>query len=170
MAWVGKNIFLYSKGRWKIEVAQKPVTSSSFQSYIVPQYCAKPLWCNGLTGCLLCTTSGAPDSWNPVFNPSSGNKFLQFLTLQTRYSISRKTSQYFISEACTYKLICWGKKDFATKDVKARKTDHSTQRPERLDLHSKDSYSKTKPLKDLPCKDIALRDVVPWDEDTKDHP
>jgi len=49
----------------------------------------------------------------------------------------------------------------ATKDVKVRKTNCSTQRPESLTSHIKDSHPKTKALKDLLCKDIALKDVVP---------
>jgi hypothetical protein len=49
----------------------------------------------------------------------------------------------------------------ATKDIEVRKTNCSTQRPESLVLHAKDSHPKTETLKDPRRKDIALRDVVP---------
>ena len=48
-----------------------------------------------------------------------------------------------------------------TKDLKVRKTNLSTQRPESPTLYIKDSHPKTKALKDVLHKDIALRDVIP---------
>jgi len=64
----------------------------------------------------------------------------------------------------------WIAPEWTTKDLEVRRTNVSTQRPESLTLYIKYLHRKAKASKDLLCKDIALRDVVPWEEDTKDHP
>ncbi|EDQ98496.1 uncharacterized protein LACBIDRAFT_335912 [Laccaria bicolor S238N-H82] len=50
---------------------------------------------------------------------------------------------------------------FTTEDLKIRKTNLLTERPDSLSLNIKDLRPKTESSKDLLCKDIVLKDVVP---------